>query len=267
MVGGPPSFNYPGCVNLSLKNGTILVGGDFHLWPGRNPVCLRAFKKFVDDIKPDVVILNGDVLDFPKISRHPQNWESAPDVWEELECAQDHLHDIEQRCKRGAKKVWPIGNHDQRFENLLANSTPQLKKVKGVHLADHFPNWEKAMSCMVNYGLEAGRTMIKHKPMGNGKHSAYNAVKATGTHTIFNHLHAQKISPVSDYRPFDLYGVDTGCIADKEDQAFGYTENNPLDWRSGFALLTYLDGRLMCPELITKLTDTSVYFRGQVIRV
>lgn len=263
----PVQFKYPGCVNLSIKNGTVLVGGDLHIWPGKDPTCLRAFKKFVDDIKPDVVALNGDVLDLPKISRHPQNWEKAPDVWEELEAAQDHLSDIEQRCKRGARKVWPIGNHDQRFETLLANSAPQLKKVKGVHLADHFPLWEKAMSCMINYDIERGRTMIKHKPIGGGKHATYNNVKAAGTHVITNHLHAQNIRAVSDYRDFILYGVDTGCLADKEDAAFGYTENSPLDWREGFALLTFLDGQLMYPELITKWTSNSVYFRGQVIRV
>lgn len=260
-------LNYPGCVNLSIKNGTVLVGGDLHLWPGKESTCLRAFKKFVDDIKPDVVILNGDVMDLPKISRHPQSWEKAPDVWEELEAAQDHLSDIVQRSKRGSQKIWPIGNHDARFEMRMANSVPEMKKVRGVHLSDHFPVWQKAMSCMINYDIEQGRTMVKHRPLGNGKHATYNNVKAAGTHIVTNHLHAQNIRAVTDYRPFDLYGVDTGFIADKEDEAFGYTENAPVDWRSGFALLTYLDGELMYPELIVKKADKKVYFRGELQHV
>ena len=260
-------LNYPGCVNLNIKNGIVLVGGDFHIWPDRESTCMRAFKKFVSDLKPDVVILNGDVMDFPKISRHPQNWEKAPDVWEELEAAQDYLNDIVQRCKRGAQKIWTIGNHDSRFESLMANSAPQMKKVRGVHLSDHFPVWQKAMSCMINYDIEPGRTMVKHIPVGSGKHATYNNVKAAGTHMVTNHLHSQNIRAVTDYRSFDLYGVDTGCIADKYENAFGYTQNSPVDWRSGFALLTYLQGRLMYPELITKWTDQSVYFRGKLIQV
>src|SRR5689334_18034485 len=61
-------IQYPGRVNLELRNGTALVGSDFHIWPGEESTCLRAFKKFVDDIKPNIVVLNGDVMDFPRIS-------------------------------------------------------------------------------------------------------------------------------------------------------------------------------------------------------
>jgi hypothetical protein len=56
---------YPHRLQQELKNGTILVGSDFHIWPGQNSTALRAFKKFADDLRPNVVILNGDVLDFP----------------------------------------------------------------------------------------------------------------------------------------------------------------------------------------------------------
>lgn len=264
--GRPITFRYPGRIELELRSGTVLVGSDLHIWPGEPSTCLRAFKKFVDDIKPSVVILNGDVMDFPRISRHPQNWEKAPDPWEEIEAAQDHLSDIVQRCKRGARKVWTIGNHDQRFEASIANASPQFKNVKGVHLADHFSVWEKAMSCMINFDIEPARTMVKHRLAG-GLHATYNNVKRAGTHIVTGHLHAQNVRSVSDYRGFDLYGFDTGCIAEKNHRAFTYTEDAPADWRSGFGLLTYMNGRLMPPEMITKWGDNSVVFQGEIIKV
>lgn len=257
---------FPGRVPIEIKNGSVLVGSDFHIWPGEESTCLRAFKKFVEDIKPDAVILNGDVMDFPKISRHPQNWEKAPDVWEELEAAQDHLSDIVQKSKRGSRKFWTLGNHDARFESVIANATPQLKKVKGVHLADHFSIWQKAMSCMINEGIEGGTTMVKHRWKGGMNATRANALNA-GISMVTGHLHCQNVRPLSDYRPHDRYGVDTGCVADKNHRAFSYTEDSALDWRSGFALLTYRDGRLMYPELVTKWDERSVQFRGQVIRV
>ena len=258
--------SYPGRVPLELKNGTILVGSDFHIWPGEESTCLRAFKKFVSDIKPDIVIANGDVCDFPRISRHPMSWEKAPDVWEELEAAQDHLADIVQRCKRGAKKIWTLGNHDARFETLIANATPQMRNVKGVHLSDHFAVWQKAMSVMVNDGIEGGATMIKHRYKGGMNATRANTLNA-GVSMVTGHLHCQNVRPLSDYRAFDRYGVDTGCVANKNHSAFAYTEDSPLDWRSGFALLTYRDGRLMYPELVTKWDDDSVQFRGQIIKM
>ena len=131
-------ISYPGRVNHELRNVTVLIGSDFHIWPGEESTCLRAFKKFTDDIKPNIVILNGDVMDFPRISRHPQNWETAPDPQEEIEAAQDHLQDIVSRCKRGAQKLWTLGNHDARFETRLAATAPEFQGIKGFHLKDHF---------------------------------------------------------------------------------------------------------------------------------
>jgi hypothetical protein len=264
---GPSNFlKFPGRNSIEIKNGTIIVGSDLHIWPGEQSTCLRALKKFIKDIQPTAVILNGDVMDFPRISRHPQNWESAPDPQEEIEAAQDHLNDMVLACKRGARKIWTIGNHDLRFEASIANALPQFRGIKGVHLSDHFPNWEKAMSCMVNEGVEGGATMIKHRFKGGMNATRANALNA-GISMVTGHLHSQNVRPISDYSRFDRYGVDTGCVADKEHRAFTYVEDSPLDWRSGFALLTYRDSRLMYPELVTKWDDKTVQFRGALHRV
>jgi len=258
---------FPGRVPIEIKNGTVLVGGDAHIWPGPASTCMRAFKKFCDDLKPSAVILNGDVLDFPRISRHPQNWESAPDPQEEIEAAQDYLSDIVQACSRKTHKVWCIGNHDQRFEGMIANSIPQYRGIKGVHLADHFPAWSKAMSCMINEEIRGGETMVKHIPKGGGINATRGFTLNGGISTVHNHLHSQNVRPVSDYRTYDRYGVDTGMLADKEHRAFGYSQDAPLDWRSGFALLTYRDGILMPPELVTKMDAKTVWFRGTLHKV
>lgn len=257
---------YPGRVHLEIKNGIVLVGGDAHIWPGPASTAMRAFKKFCDDLKPTAVILNGDVLDFPRISRHPQNWESAPDPQEEIEAAQDYLSDIVQACSRKTQRIWCIGNHDQRFEGMIANTLPQYRGVKGVHLADHFPAWSKAMSCMINEGT-SGATIVKHVPKGGGINATRGFTLNGGINTVHNHLHAQNVRPLSDYHSHDRYGVDTGMLADKEHKAFGYAQDAPLDWRSGFAVLTYRDGILMPPELVTKMSPNTVWFRGALHKV
>jgi UDP-2,3-diacylglucosamine pyrophosphatase LpxH len=251
---------------LDIANGTVLIGSDFHIWPGDPSTCLRAFKKFCKDIQPTAVILNGDVMDFPRISRHPQNWESAPDPQEEIEAAQDHLNDIVQACKRGTHKLWTLGNHDARWESTFANMVPQMRGVKGVHLSDHFAVWQKAMSCFINEGVPGGATMVKHRWKSGQGATRANALNA-GVSMVTGHLHSQNVRPLSDYSRHDRYGVDTGCVADKDHKAFGYTEDSALDWRSGFALLTYKDGVLMPPELITKMDAKTVWFRGRLIRV
>ena len=119
---------------------------------------------------------------------------------------------------------------------------------------------------MINDGVEGGATMVKHRWKGGMNATRANTLNA-GISMVTGHLHCQNVRPLSDYRHFDRYGVDTGCVADKEHRAFSYTEDSALDWRSGFAVLTYRDGILMPPELVTKMSPNSVWFRGGLHRV
>jgi len=46
-----------------------------------------------------------------------------------------------------------------------------------------------------------------------------------------------------------------------------YTEDNPTQWRSGFAVLTYHKKQLLMPELVQKWDEAHVQFRGKLIEV
>lgn len=254
------AVEHPGRLELECRNGIIIVGSDFHYWPGPASLMHRAMVEFCKEFKPTAVIANGDVLDGSTISRHPPiNWESLPTVQEEIEAAQERLGEIEKAAGR-ARKLHCLGNHDSRFETRLASVAPQFAKVHGVHLKDHFPLWEPCWSGWVN-----GHTVVKHRFKG-GIHAAHNNTLWAGKSIITGHLHSAKVTPFSDYNG-TRYGVDTGCIASPSARAFLYTEDNPKNWRESFACLTLKDGRLMQPELVLRWDDTHVEFRGEVIRV
>lgn len=253
---------YPHRAQLDCKAGVVLVGSDFHIWPGSESVALRAFKKLAKDLKPAAVILNGDVLDFPKISRHPPiGWESTPSPIEEIEAAQDHLNDIVQAVPRNCRKLWTLGNHDARFETRLATVASEYRNIKGIHLSDHFPLWEKGWSVWIN-----NEVVCKHRWKG-GVHATHNNTVGAGKTMVTGHLHSQKVTPYTDYNG-TRYGIDTGCVADVDHKAFtDYTEDGPKNWVSGFAVLKFRDGRLMQPELCSVWDSKSVQFRGEIIKV
>lgn len=254
--------NHPEENRLEIKNGLGIVGSDFHIWPGSQSVALRAFKLLCKELKPAFVILNGDVLDFPQISRHPPiGWEKTPSPIEEIESAQEHLHDIEQAAPRGCQKLWTLGNHDARFETRLATVASEYKNIKGIHLGDHFPNWRKGWKVQINSDI-----VVKHRFKG-GVHATYNNTLHAGMTMITGHLHSQMVRPFTDYRG-TRYGIDTGCVADPDHQAFrDYTEENPKNWVQGFAVLKFKDGRMLYPELVSAWDDERVQFRGELIKV
>ena len=82
-------------ISITIQNGTILVGSDAHYWPGIITTAHRAFVHFARELKPKVIVKNGDVMDFPSISRHtPIGWEHRPQVVNEIEAAQERLADV-----------------------------------------------------------------------------------------------------------------------------------------------------------------------------
>jgi hypothetical protein len=257
----PQTSEHPGWINLQIKNGIVLVGSDAHLWPGPMTTAMRAFVKFIKHEKPAAVVLNGDVMDFPRISRHPPiGWEKTPTPQDEIEAAQEILHEIEKAAGK-ARKLWTLGNHDARFATRLASVAPEYAKVHGVHLQDHFPLWEPSWAIGINDDV-----VIKHRHKG-GIHATHNSPLWAGRSTVTGHLHSLKVSPLTDYNG-TRYGVDTGCLADTNSRAFlDYTEANPLNWRSGFVVLTFKDGKLLWPETVSKWDENRVQWRGQLIEV
>jgi hypothetical protein len=253
--------SHPQRVTFDIEDGEVLIGSDAHIWPGPKSTAMRAFIKFCKDVKPKAVIMNGDVLDFPQISRHPPiGWEGHPTVQNEIEAAQAILAEIE-RATFKAQKVWTLGNHDGRFETRLATVAPEFAKINGIHLRDHFPAWQAGWSCWINNDV-----VVKHRWKG-GVHATHNNAVGSGKHMVTGHLHSAKVTPWTDYNG-TRYGVDTGCLADPDHRAFvDYTEDNPKNWLSAFGLLTFHKGQLLPPELITVHDQDSVAFRGKVIKV
>jgi hypothetical protein len=248
-------------VNVEMDDGVIMVGSDCHYYPGIISTAHRAFVHLAKELSPKMIIMNGDVFDGAAISRHdPIGWQKLPSVKQELDACQERLSEIEAVAKN-AKLHWTWGNHDLRMNTRLAAQVgTAFEGVQGFNLTDHFPRWRFSTSIMVNESC-----MIKHR-WHNGIHAVYNNTLKSGTSVVTGHLHSLKVTPWTDYNG-SRYGVDTGTMANLDDPAFEYAEDNPKNWRSGFAVLTFWQGKLMPPELVEVISEGLVYFRGQIIEV
>ncbi len=251
----------PSTLTCRLSDGVVLVGGDAHYWPGATSTAHRAFCKFARDLRPSIVVMNGDAFDGSTISSHPPiGWENLPTVAEELSAVQNRLSEIRRASPR-SRFIWTLGNHDARFNRRLASLVPEFKGVGGTRLVHHFPDWEPCWAAEVNHAV------IKHRYKG-GAHAPYNNALHSGRTVVTGHLHSQKVTPFSDYNG-TRYGVDAGCLAATTGPQFEYCEDNPKDWRSGFAVLTWWKGTLLAPELVSVIDEGKgmVQFRGKVITV
>jgi hypothetical protein len=250
---------------MEITDGVIYVGSDAHYLPGPPSTGHRAFVKFIKREKNlRVVVVNGDACDFPGISRHARiGWTSTPTVQQEIEVVAERLGEIEKAGGK-ARRVFPLGNHDARFETYIANHAPEIGGVKGTSLKDHLALWEPCWSLFVND--RPGGAVIKHRARG-GIHGPHNNALWSGRHIITGHNHSQKIAPITDYNG-TRFGCDTGCLADIYSDAFqSYLEDGFRNWIAGFARIKFESGRMLMPELIRVIDENRVEFRGELIEV
>lgn len=247
-------------LETQIKNGIAIVASDAHYWPGDPTTAHRALVKFIEELRPAVVIMNGDVFDGASISRWERiGWDSRPTVKQELEACTERLLEIEKAAK-GAERYWPLGNHCARFETFLAKHAPQYEGIEFLSLKDRFPKWKPCWRVDVN------DVVVKHRFKG-GIHATHNNTIWAGKSIVTGHLHSLKVTPFTDYVG-TRYGVDTGTLADPDGEQFvDYTEDGPKNWRSGFAVLTFWNHKLLWPELVHVLEEGKVEFRGKVYDV
>jgi hypothetical protein len=248
-----------------LTDGIAIIFSDAHFWPGIRTTAFKGLLWAINELKPHVVIANGDIFDGSSISRHARiNWSSVPNVQQELKACQEALKEIEDACEKArhhTQLIWPLGNHDSRFETRLSESAPQFEGVGGTALKDHFLKWHTCWSCWLSDSV-----VVKHRYKG-GIHATHNNTVNSGVTTITGHLHSLKVTPFSDYNGV-RWGVDTGTLAEIDGPQFiDYLEDGPVNWRSGFAVVTMKNGNPLWPELVSKRAEGIIDFRGQLIDV
>lgn len=245
--------------DIEVRDGTVVVYSDAHFWPGDPSLAYQALIELIPVVKPKAIIANGDLLDGARISRHePRGWQSTPTVREEVQVLVERQDEV-RRVGGKAKLFRTLGNHDVRFERYIAIHSPELDGLKGTALEDFIPDWPCSWSVAIN-----GNTLVKHRFKG-GIHAPYNNTMHAGWSMVTGHLHSMKAMPFTDLRDDVRFGVDAGCLADPDHDAFDYTEDNPTNWRSGFVVLTYKDGKLLWPDFCYVMGGRA-YYRGELVK-
>ena len=249
-----------GRVDLTIQNGKVIVFSDAHFEPNVRTTSFRALVAMVKQERPVAVICNGDAFDGGAISRWPRiGWDKKPTVKEELDAVQAALDEIEAVAK-GCQLIWPLGNHDARFETYLAANAPQYEGVSGFSLKDRFPFWKPCWTCWIN-----DETCITHF-YHTGMHAVWNNLIKGQVNYISSHRHSPEVRAYTNAKGSTIYGVDTGTLNDSlSAHNTDYQQGRHGNHRSAFAMLTYRDGKLLMPELVQKYDEDTVQFRGHLL--
>jgi len=246
---------------MELEKGRVIIFSDAH-FTDETTTGFKALLKFIEHFKPKAIVCNGDAFDGAVLSRFPSiNYDRKPSVLDELNYCKTHLEAIEKVKPAGCRLIWTLGNHDMRYEAALVARAPEFSGVDGFNLKYHFPNWETCWSFWVN-----DDTVIKHRHKG-GRYAGYNNVQASFCNIFTGHTHVLTCSPISTFDQKTYWGVQTGTLADINNESFQYTEDNAKDWRQGFILASWERGQLLMPEMVMTYGEDEVMFRGEILAV
>ena len=232
-----------------------IIGSDLHVWTGEPTLIFKAFCKLARKLKVTGIIMNGDVIDGARISRHGSTVGSQrPRIDQEIETAQQWF----RKLPLAKYRLWTMGNHDLRLDNYLANQASELEEYAG-RLHTRFPEWEFA------YAFSVNGTEVRHR-FRSGIHAGWNNALHSGINVITGHTHQLQLTAMRDRRG-TRWGVETGTMADPQGPQFEYAEGAPSRAQMGFVVITFdEEGEMLPPELCEMVRGRPV-FRGNYIDI
>lgn len=212
------------------------VGG--HKRPLHDPAAVSVAMQFVEDFKPDHIILGGDMLDCGAISHHndrkPGNTEGLRIFADAKELRKEVIDPLEKLVK--GRKVYHIGNHED-WLNDLVTAQPGLEGIVEPETILGLKKWEVIPQ---GEASKLGKLVFIHgDQLSSAEHVAKTAVLAYEKNIRFGHHHTfQTYTKTSAVEANGHTGVSVPCLCRKNPK---YGEGAPNRWMQGF-LWGYVGG-------------------------
>jgi len=246
-------WTYIRLVSIVEPSTRWIVGRDLHVWSGDPTIIFKAFCKVARDLKVDGIVMNGDIIDGARVSRHPQiKGSAAPKIHQEIETAKEWF----KLLPIAKHQLWSVGNHDIRIDSYIVNNANELEGMVPA-LQDHFKDWK------FSYSFDVNGTEIRHRFRG-GIHAGWNNALHSGVSMVTGHTHQLQVTAMRD-RKGTRWGIETGTLADPFGPQFEYSEGTPSRSQMGFVVLTFDEQGTMLPPEICEMIGGRPVFRGAYV--
>jgi predicted phosphodiesterase len=219
----------------------FIYASDLH-FPYENRDNVEEFLKGVASVKPDTIVLGGDIVDFYKISRFDKDPLNAITLQDEIEVVKDFLESLRNVSSR-SKIYWLEGNHEERLTKYIRVNAPEFASLPALAFESLFNlrefNVEYVKDTKV---LQIDDWVFRHgHECGNGSTpglSARKGVMMYGANYIQGHIHKANIIRVSNFNG-DFIGVESPCLSEMEPE---YVKGF-AGWQAGYTVGKLEDGR------------------------
>ena len=221
-------------IKSQMKRERLVLINDVHV-PYHDAETVAAVKRGIKHLKPDILLLGGDIADFYNVSTFNKDPSREEDFETEIHEVRDFLKDVKNNW--GAKSVkYMLGNHEKRMQKYISKNSPDLHWVEGLqfekimkldeigidYIPERYWNHKGVMYSHLDKALKWGGASSKNIGMD------YN--------TTVVHTHNHKVGHTS-HGDRDFY--DNGCLCKLEAD---YVSGPPM-WTQAFMIVDYLNDK------------------------
>lgn len=210
-----------------------------HKVPLHDPKALSVALQFIQDFKPNHVILGGDMLDCKAVSHHAKGKAGVTEglriLSDAKELREEILSPIEKVVK--GRLVYHIGNHED-WLNQLVEEIPSLEGIiEAENLLSLSDRWEVIPQ---GESSKLGKLVFIHgDQLSGGENVAKTATTVWEANIRFGHFHTYQV--FTKTAPVDANGHTGTAVPCLCKKGPGYGKSAPNKWMQGF-LWGYVGG-------------------------
>ena len=217
---------------------------DLHV-PYQDVQAFRAVRSFIRDVRPQRVVIIGDLLDLAIISSFDKDPRSTAGLQDQIDAGGAVLDDLRADAGRGAEIVLLEGNHEFRMTKTLIRHAPAfLSLSRGgedvlsvpflLDLKRRGVRWIPGHESLDVHGY-----LVEHGDCASS-YSGYTArrmVDKRRQSVVHGHTHRLGSYWHTGYTNV-VHGVELGSLIDRNSEAASYAKSP--NWQTGFGVGEYV---------------------------
>lgn len=214
-----------------------VVLSDIHI-PHHDPRALAVALAALADLRPTVIILNGDIVDEAPTGAYPKDPREVGTLADEFAETRAFLAAVRKIAPKAAVH-FTMGNHEDRLERYLTRQAPELASLGQLSLCalldldKHSVRFVNTGDCVTFGPFEISHGEVVRKGSGN---SIRGHMQKRGGSMLMGHIHRLGVIMQTD-RFGTHYGVENGCLCGLEPSYIKHP-----DWQQGFTQIDLANG-------------------------
>lgn len=229
--------------------------------PFEHQLHLKLVHKLIELIRPDEIVLGGDIADCTVLGRYRKHPELPAFFMHEANHVNRFLDEL-QDIGRSSRWVYLLGNHEKRLANYIIDNCSALYgylKFEDIfRLSARQIEWHE-FSPRQGYRVLGSSLIARHCSFSSSaKASIANALCSI----IHGHSHKMYLEEIRSFDGNMFLSASPGWLGDPAHDIFDFCEKLH-QWRNGIGLIISGDGWVRYENIA--LIDGRAYLNGQVI--